>query len=113
MNVPTSDAGSARLGMSVAEMLRRNRKMTRIDQADGDEQRQLDVVHRLADRRRAIAADVERHRRRQLLADRRQQRLDRVDDLDDVGARLLAGSTDQTQRSPFCQLADLSFSTPS
>ena len=28
MNVPSSDPGSARLGMSVAEMLRRNMKMT-------------------------------------------------------------------------------------
>ena len=29
MNVPTSEAGSARLGISVAEMFRRNRKITR------------------------------------------------------------------------------------
>ncbi len=28
MNVPTSEAGSARLGISVAEMFRRNRKIT-------------------------------------------------------------------------------------
>ena len=63
--------------MSVAETFRRNRKITSTTSATVSEQRQLDVVNRLADRRRAIVADVERHRGRQLLADRRQQRLDR------------------------------------
>jgi hypothetical protein len=38
--------------------------------------------------RRAIAAHVECHRRRQLTLDRRQQRLDRVDGLHDVDAGL-------------------------
>ena len=46
-------------------------------------------MHRLADRRRAIGAHVEHDRRRQLLAERRQQRLDRVDHRDDVRAGLL------------------------
>ena len=57
----------------VAEMFRRNRKMTRTTSADRRQQRQLDVAHRFADRSGAIAADVERDRGRQLLAERRQQ----------------------------------------
>ncbi len=64
--------------------------MTRIDQADGGEQRDLDVVNRRANRFRAVVPAAERHRRRQLLAHRGQQRLDAIDHLDDVGARLLA-----------------------
>ena len=49
--------------MIVAEMLRRNRKMTRTTRATVEQQRQLDVANRLADRSGAIAADVERDRR--------------------------------------------------
>ena len=41
-----------------------------------------------ADRDGAVAVDVEADRGRQLIAERGEQLLDRVDDLDDVGAGL-------------------------
>src|SRR5439155_25132264 len=59
------------------------------DEADRQEERELDVVNRVADGYRSIEPGVERHRRRQLLAQRRQQRLHGVDDGDDVRAGLL------------------------
>jgi hypothetical protein len=57
-------------------------------QADGQQQRELHVVHGLADRRRPVVDDVQAHRGRQLLAERRQQRAHRVHHLDGVGAGL-------------------------
>ncbi len=50
--------------------------------------RQLDVAHRRPDRRRAIHRDRQRDGRRQRGPQLRQQRLDAVDRVDDVGARL-------------------------
>ena len=55
--------------MIVAETLRRNRKITRTTSADGQQQRELHVVDRLADRLRAVVEDVEIDRRRHLLAE--------------------------------------------
>ena len=83
------------------------------DQHDGEHQRELHVVHRLADGDGAVVPDVERHRGRQLLAEARQQLLHRVDDRDDVGAGLfLDGEVDRPlaldTRRPI-----LSFSMPS
>ena len=45
-----SDTGSVKLGMIVAVKLRRNTKMTRDDEAERDEQRELDVMDRFANR---------------------------------------------------------------
>ena len=68
------------------------------DEHDGQQQRELDVVHRLANRLRAVAADGERQRRRQLRLELRQQRADRVDDLDGVRAGLaLDGEVDRAR----------------
>jgi hypothetical protein len=57
--VPTIDIGSARLGMSVAERLRRKRKDHHHDQRQGEQQAELHVVHGLADRERAVVEDLE------------------------------------------------------
>ena len=59
------------------------------DEDDRQHQRELHVVHRLADRHRAVAADRRADSARgQLRLELRQQRLDRVDDLDRVRAGL-------------------------
>src|SRR5205823_8402274 len=59
------------------------------DQADRQEQRELDVGDRVANRDRSIPADIKRYGRRQLLAESREQLLDSIDDGDNVGAGLL------------------------
>ena len=53
-NVPITEIGSARLGMSVADTLRRNRKITSTTRHERQHERELHVVHRLANRRRAV-----------------------------------------------------------
>ena len=87
-NVPRIENGSASAGISVAEPLCRNRKITPTTSTSVIEHRHLDVGERRADRARAILARRQVHRRRQLRLERRQQRADRVGDLDGVGARL-------------------------
>ena len=83
------DIGSARLGMTVAERLRRNRKITSTTRKHGQQQRELHVGDRVADRvRERSYRVVDADRRRQLGAEARQQLVDRVDHLDGVGARL-------------------------
>ena len=66
--VPISETGTASAGMRVAETLRRNRKITIIDQAIAISQRDLHVVDRVADRDRAVVQDVHLDRRRHLRA---------------------------------------------
>ena len=56
--MPNSEIGTASAGMKVAEAERRNRKITRMTSADGDQQRFLDVGDGLADRDRAVHHDV-------------------------------------------------------
>jgi hypothetical protein len=80
------DAGRARLGMTVAGF--EEQEDHEHDQAGGQLQRELDVVHRLADRHRPVAPDSELHRRRQLLLELRQERLDAVHHLHRVRAGL-------------------------
>ena len=58
------------------------------DQAQRDEQRQLHVVHRLPDRRRAVVEGTDFNRRGQLRREPRDRRLHRVRHLDGVCARL-------------------------
>ena len=58
------------------------------DQADGQEQSRLDVVHRIADGQRAVVERLERNGRRELQAKHRQELLDVVHDFDGVGAGL-------------------------
>ena len=57
--------------MSVAETLRRNRKITSTTSDDRQHQRELHVVHRFADGLRAVVDDIQLHRGRHLLAERR------------------------------------------
>ena len=58
-------------------------------QADGQQQGELNVLHGRADGLRAVAQDLHFDRRGHGGAEPRQLRLDAVDSLDDVGARLL------------------------
>ena len=53
-NVPITEIGSARLGIAVAETLRRNRKITSTTSTDRQQQRLLHVVDGLANRCRAV-----------------------------------------------------------
>ena len=57
-NVPTMDSGSARLGMIVAEIFRKNRKITKTTRVTASTNVNLDVVYRLADGCRTVIADV-------------------------------------------------------
>jgi hypothetical protein len=74
--------------MIVAEMLRRNRKDHHHDEKDRQQQRELDVVHRFANRRRSIAADGQGECSRQRLLQFRQHRADPVDHFHRVCSRL-------------------------
>src|SRR5439155_1755238 len=58
------------------------------DQGDREEERELDVVDRLADRDGTVVENVQVHRRRQFRAEVREQRPDRVHDLHGVRPRL-------------------------
>ena len=75
--------------MMVAETFRRNRKITSTTRQTVSSSVNLTSCDRVANRDGAIGADVERDGGRQLLAEGRQQLLDRVDDRHDVRARLL------------------------
>ena len=73
-NVPTSEIGSARLGMAVADRLRRNRKMTMITSNSGQQKRELHVFHRLRTGMERSMATMQLHGRRQFLRQLRQHR---------------------------------------
>ncbi len=95
--VPTSDSGTTMLGMIVAGTLRRNRNVTSTTSADGEDQLVLHVLDRGADGLGAVAQHGHFEGRRQAGGELRQQLLDAVDDLDDVGAGL-ALDVDQHRR---------------
>ena len=81
--------GSARLGITVAETLRRNRKITRTTSATVSTQRELHVVHRFADGFASGRRWMSRLTDGGICcAELRQQLLDAVDDFDGVGAGL-------------------------
>ena len=86
--VPTIDSGSARLGMMVAETLRRNRKITSTTSTIAS----ISVnFTSLTDSRmdsRTVVEHVQVDGRRQLRAELRQQRLDAVHHFHGVGAGL-------------------------
>ncbi len=86
--VPISETGTARLGISVARPLRRNRKTTRITSATEIEQGQLGLFQRRTDRRAAIVHHVQLDLRPEQFLQHRQLRVDGVGGLDDVGAGL-------------------------
>ena len=67
------EKGSARLGMMVAETLRRNRKITGDDQAQREEHGELYVMERLADGIRPVVEYVHVDGRRQLGFEERQE----------------------------------------
>ena len=92
-NVPTSDSGTAKLGMSVAEALRKTQNH-RHHQANGQRQLGLHVFDRGADGGGAVGEHLNIHRRRQRGLQLGQQGLDAIDRVDHVGARLAADVED-------------------
>ena len=87
-NVPTSEIGTATLGMSVERTLRRKTKTTRMTSDDRDEQGDLDVADRGADRARASRTTAQRRWPAGSTPGAGEDRLMRVDGVDDVRARL-------------------------
>ena len=88
-NVPRMENGSASAGNQRRRAVVQEREDHRRPRAASV----MSIVHwmsleRLADVARAVAADLEVDRRRQLALERRQQRADRVGDLDGVAAGL-------------------------
>ena len=77
------------------------------DQPDRDQQRLLDVGHRLTDGYRAIHHHVDRHRWRDLRPQRRQFGQDAIDHRHRVGVRLLLDRRARSTRSSFSQVAIL------
>jgi len=65
---------------------------------DGQQQRELNVLHGGADRRRAVGEDLDVDCRRQRAFQRRQQLLDPIHDFDNVGPRLALDVDDHGRR---------------
>ncbi len=86
--VPTMESGTATAGMKVARRERRKRKMTMMTSAMVRQQLELDVLDRGADGVGAVGEDAEVDAGGKRLAELGQERLDLVDDADDVGAGL-------------------------
>ncbi len=86
--VPTIESGSARLGMRVAETLRRNRKITRITSASVSTivNCTSSIESRIVSERSYRMSQL--HRRRHLRSEGRQQSLTALRDLHRVRARL-------------------------
>ena len=97
-NVPTSDSGTATLGMIVAGDVAQEQEDHHHDQRDGEHQLELHVVHRRADGDGAVGEQRDVDRRRQRRLQLRQQLLDAVDHLDDVGAGLALDVEDDRRR---------------
>ena len=93
-NEPASAKGTVTLGMSVAQKLRRNRRITITTRQMVSTKRELDVGHRGADRHGAVENGFDLDRRRNARGELRQLRLDLVDGVDDVGAGLLEHGED-------------------
>ena len=74
-NVPMMEKGSARLGITVAETLRRNRKMTAITRPSVISMVNWTSVIGFADGVGAVVENVHVHRRRQLRAKNGSRRL--------------------------------------
>ncbi len=86
--VPTSDSGTATLGMIVADSVAQKQEDHEHDQHDGQNQLELHVFHRSADRHGPIGQDRHVDGGRQSAAELLQELFDPVDDLDHVRARL-------------------------
>ena len=88
------DMGRAKLGMTVAEIFRRNRKMTSTTSPRVSSR--VYSTSRTDSRMgmRAVVEDVERHGGGQLVLEGGQQSLDGVGDLDGVGAGLALDGQD-------------------
>ena len=112
-NVPTSDSGTATLGMIVAGTLRRNTKITITTSATASSSSNCTsrtearmVTVRSVSRTTSTAAGSE-------ALQLRQQLLDAVDDLDDVGARLALDVEDDRRRGRSPRQRGATFSAPS
>ena len=84
--------------MSVARDAAQEHEDHQHDQDDGERQLEFDVAHRGADGGGAVGQDGDVDRGRQRRLQLRQQRLDAVDHLDDVGAGLALDVEDDRRR---------------
>ncbi len=98
-NVPTSDSGTATLGMMVAERFRRNRKITITTRPIGEHQLELHVVDGGANGVGAVGQDFHLTDFGQRRGQLRQQQLDPIDHGDDVGAGLPLDIHDHGRRA--------------
>ena len=103
------DIGSARLGIRVARRVAQEHEDDANDQRQREQERDLHVVDRLADRQRPVVEDVSLTEA-EAAPEGGQDLLDCVDDLDRVRAGLPLDAEDDAAR-PLYQAAILSFCT--
>ena len=96
--VPTSETGTATLGIIVAGHVSQKQENRHHDERDGEQERKFHVAHRGADRRGAVGEDGNVHCRRQVGLELRQKLFDAVNDLDDVRAGLALDVDDDRRR---------------
>ena len=99
-SVAISEIGTASAGMIVAETRRRNRKITRITSAMVSTSVNWTSLDRGADRGRAVVEQLQARRAAgSCVLERRQHRLDAVDDVDRVGVGLALHGQDDRARA--------------
>ena len=96
--MPTSDSGDRQARDQRRRQIAEKNKDHEDDERDGKAELELNIGDRRADRRGTVAQHVDRHGGGQSRLDLRQQRLDGVDDLDHVGARLTLDVEDDGRR---------------
>ncbi len=84
-NVPISEIGTASAGISVAREPPQEHEDHHDHQRDHEQQRELNIVHRLADRARAVVEHLDLGIARQVVLEARQHRLDAIHHIDRVG----------------------------
>ena len=110
--VPSSETGTATVGMRPARGSRRNANTTRITRTTAIDQRALDIVDRSADGRRTVFNDIELDVAGDRRFELRQRRRYAIDRTDDIGAGLRKTST-STAGAPFANPKLRRFSTES
>ena len=85
--MPTSESGTATLGMTVADKIPQKQEDDHHHQTDGEHQLELHVVDRRANGLRAVGEDLNFDRGRQRRLQLRQKLLDAVGHADDVCCR--------------------------
>ena len=96
--VPTSETGTATLGIDRGRNVSQKQENRHHDEGDGEQERKFHVAHRGADRRGAVGENGNINRRGQVGLDLRQKLFDAVNDLDDVRAGLALDVDDDRRR---------------